>query len=49
MFLLIVFAGNKWERRLRVATWNFSGLCIDFEQKEVGKMLKKHNLDVEGQ
>ena len=38
--------GNKWERKLRVATWNFSGLCSDPKQKEVGKWLAKHNLDV---
>ena len=38
--------GNKWERRLRVATWNFSGLCSDRKQKEVGELLAKHNLDV---
>ena len=37
---------NKWKRRLRVATWNFSGLCSDCKQKEVGKLLPKHNLDV---
>ena len=41
--------GNKWERRLRVATWNFSGLCSDRKQKEVGELLAKHNLDVAGQ
>ena len=38
--------GNKRERRLRVATWNFSGLCSDRKQKEVGELLVKHNLDV---
>ena len=38
--------GNKWEKRLRVATWNFSGLCSDRKQKEVGELLAKHNLDV---
>ena len=38
--------GNKRERRLRVATWNFSGLCSDHKQKEVGELLAKHNLDV---
>ena len=36
---------NKWERRLRVATWNFSVLFSDGKQKEVGKLLAKHNLD----
>ena len=37
---------TKRERRLRVATWNFSGLCSDRKQKEVGELLAKHNLDV---
>ena len=37
---------NKRERRLRVATWNFSGLCSDRKQKEVGELLVKHNLDI---
>lgn len=34
------------ERRLRVATWNFSGLCSDRKQKEVEELLHKLNLDV---
>ena len=38
--------GNKQERRLRVATWNFSGLCSDRKQKEVGQLLVKHNVEV---
>ena len=38
--------GNKRERRLRVASWNFTGLCSDCKQKEVGELLEKHNLDV---
>ena len=37
---------NKWEWRLRVATWNFSALCSDHKQKEIGELLVKHNLDV---
>ena len=37
---------NKQERKLRVATWNFSGLCSDRKQKEIGELLAKHNLDV---
>ena len=37
---------TKRERRLRVPTWNFSGLCSDRKQKEVGELLAKHNLDV---
>ena len=36
---------TKWERRLRLATWNFSGLCNDRKLKEVGELLAKHNLD----
>ena len=38
--------GNKRERKLRVARWNFSGLSSDRNQKEVGELLAKHNLDV---
>ena len=37
---------NKQERKLRLATWNFSGLCSDRKQKEIGELLAKHNLDV---
>ena len=37
---------TKRERRLRVATWNFSVLCSDRKQKEFGELLVKHNLDV---
>ena len=36
---------NKRERRLRVATWHFSGLCSDCNLKEIGELLAKHNLD----
>ena len=28
---------NKWERRLRVVTWNISELCSERKQKEVAK------------
>ena len=38
--------GNKMERRLRVATWNFSGLGSERKQKEVGELLAKNNIDV---
>ena len=31
--------GNKRDRRLRVATWNFSGLGSERKQKEVGELL----------
>ena len=37
---------NKRERKLRVVTWNFSGLCSDRKQKEIGELLAKHNSDV---
>ena len=39
-------ARNKQERKLRVATWNFSGLCSDRKQKEIGELLAKNNLEV---
>ena len=34
------------ERSLRVATWNFSGLCSECKQKEIGEVLAKINIDV---
>ena len=34
--------GNKRERRLRVATWNFSGLGSERKQKEVEELLAKN-------
>ena len=37
---------NKRERRLRVATWNFSGLSSERKQKEDGGLLVKNNIDV---
>ena len=37
---------NKRERKLRLATWNFSGLCSDRKQKGIVELLVKHNLDV---
>ena len=39
-------AGKRKERRLRVATWNCSGLCSERKQKEVGEVLGKHNIDI---
>ena len=47
---------NKRERKLRLATWNFSGLCSDRKQKEIGELLAKQEswekeetrIDVEG-
>ena len=38
--------GSKRERRLRVATWNFSGLGSERKQKEVEELLAKNNIDV---
>ena len=38
--------GNKCERKLRIGTWNFAGLCSERKQKEVGQVLEKLNLDV---
>ena len=37
--------GNKRERRLRVATWDFSGLGSEHKQKEVEELLAKNNID----
>ena len=34
------------ERRLRVATWNFSGLGSERKQKEIGELLTKNSIDV---
>ena len=31
---------------MRVATWNFSGLCSERKQKEVGELLVENNLDI---
>ena len=38
--------GFKWERKLRIATRKFSGLCSEHKRKEVGELLKKINLDI---
>ena len=35
-----MLAGDRQERKLRVGTWNFSGLCSEHKQKEVGELLK---------
>ena len=40
--------GNTREKRLRVATWNFSGLGSERKQKEVEELLAKNNIDVVG-
>ena len=31
---------------MRVATWNFSGLCSECKQKEVGEVLANNNIDI---
>ena len=33
--------GNKCERKLRIGTWNFAGLCSERKEKEVGQVLEK--------
>ena len=38
--------GRERERRLRVATWNFSGLGSERKQKEIGELLTKNSIDV---
>ena len=32
---------GKKDRRLRVSTWNFSGLCSERKQREVGELLQR--------
>ena len=41
-----VLAGNQQKRKLRVGTWNLSGLCSEHKQKEVSELLKVNNIDV---
>ena len=41
-----VLARKRLERKLRVGTWNFSGLCSERKQKEVGELLQVNNIDV---
>ena len=38
-----VLAGNRQERKLRVGTWNFSGLR---KQKKVGELLWVNKIDI---
>ena len=38
--------GKERERRLRVATWKFSGLGSERKQKEIGELLTKNGIDV---
>ena len=37
---------DKIVRKLRVASWNFSGLCSERKQNEVAEVLKRNNIDV---
>ena len=41
-----VLAGHIQERKLRVGTWNFSGLCSEHKQKEVGELLQVNKIDI---
>ena len=38
--------GSVRDRRLRVATWKFSGLGSERKQKEIGEVLDKNSIDV---
>ena len=38
--------GRERERRLSVATWNFSGLGSERKQKEIGELLTKNSINV---
>ena len=38
--------GRERERRLKVATWNFSGLGSERKQEEIGELLTKNSIDV---
>ena len=40
-----VSAGKAY-RKLKVATWNFSGLCSERKQKEVAETLSRLNIDI---
>ena len=33
-------------RKLRIGTWNFSGLCSERKQKEISELLNRLNIDV---
>ena len=41
-----VRVAERGERKVRVATWNFSGICSQRKQKEVAGVLVKNNIDV---
>ena len=38
--------GRERERRLRVATWKFSGLGSECKQEEIGELLTENSIDV---
>ena len=40
-----VSAGKAY-RKLKVVTWNFSGLCSECKQKEVAEILSRLNIDI---
>ena len=40
-------SAGKACRKLKVATWNFSGLCSERKQKEVAEILSMLNIDIE--
>ena len=37
---------GKAYRKLKVATWNFSGMCSERKQKEVAEILSRLNIDI---
>ena len=41
-----VRVAEREARKVRVATWNFSGICSQRKQKEVAGVLKKNNVDI---
>ena len=41
-----VRVAGREARKVRVATWNFSGICSQRKQKEVAGVLKKNNVDI---
>ena len=41
-----VRVAERGEQKVRVATWNFPGICSQRKQKEIAGVLKKNNIDV---
>ena len=37
---------GQGKKEVRVATWNFSGLCSESKQREVGELLQRLKIDV---